>query len=137
MARLYEWQAKLLTELEEADNGIVFVVDLTGCQGTTWFTKYYSELHNDAKRLRYTMRKPMRAAAREGVRVFLFDFLRSKHGDISYEFLEDLAASHVVVAMLKEEPCIEDLTTEDYRIIHIEMKRGESPLYDKFYSHDK
>ena len=137
MARLYEWQAKLWAELEEADNGIIFIVDLTGCKGTTWFTECYSELNNDARRLEYTMRKPMRAAAKKGVRVFLFDFLRSKHNGISYDFLEDLAASHVVVAMLKEEPRIEDLTTKDYRIVHIEMKRGESPLYDRFYSNDK
>jgi len=133
---LRQWQEDLNAILRRPPDprSIIFVVDVRGNQGKSWFARYFCELHDDAQIIIPGKKADMAYVAREDARVFFFDAPRSKQGDfIQYDFLEELKngyffspkyesrlkklkTPHVVVCM-NERPDMEKLSADRYHII--------------------
>lgn len=99
--QLRPWQEKLyhkLTvqpttteELKRFKREIIFIVDLAGNKGKSWFARYYCNLHDNAQILVPGKKADMTLVVNEDNRVFFMDCPRSKQGDfIQYDFLEEL-----------------------------------------------
>lgn len=134
---LRTWQSELNTYLngEINDREIVFVVDIIGNKGKSWFFRYYEQNHEDNCQIILPGKKlDMAMVLEPGKRSYLFDCPRSKQGEfIQYDFLEEIKngnvfsgkyeskikrfkTPHVVVAM-NEEPDMSKLSSDRYRII--------------------
>jgi hypothetical protein len=121
-------------ELEKFEREIVFIVDLTGNQGKSWFCRYYCDLHENAQIIVPGKKADMALVLREDCRVLFFDCPRSKQGDfIQYDLLEEIKngfvfsgkyqsvikkfkTPHVVVCM-NEPPDMTKLSEDRYTII--------------------
>lgn len=132
---LRPWQEELHARLilPPDDREIIFMVDVTGNQGKSWFARYYCDLHDNAQIIIPGKKADMALIVREDAKVFFFDCPRSKQGDfIQYDFLEELkngyifspkyeskckrlATPHVVVLM-NEYPDREKLSEDRYSI---------------------
>lgn len=138
MHALNRWQSDMIERLQRApdDRTIIFLVDTVGNSGKTWFTKYYSTLHNDAQILLPGKKIDMAYALRVDIRVLFLDCPRSKQGEyIQYDFLEDVKNGYVfspkyepvykrlskvhVVVNVNEEPDKGKLSADRYCIINI------------------
>lgn len=135
MHPLRTWQAQLYEDLKKpADaRSIIFVVDLAGNAGKSWFGHYYCQLNENAQVLLPGKKADMAYMLDPLIRVLFIDAPRSKQGEfIQYDFLEDvkngyvsspkyesrvkqLAMCHVVVFM-NEEPDMYKLSTDRYEI---------------------
>lgn len=133
---LRAWQAELHARLilPPDEREIIFVVDVTGNNGKSWFAQYYCDLHANAQVVIPGKKADMAYVVNADCRVFFFDCPRSKQGDfIQYDFLEELkngyffspkyesmikrlATPHVVV-MMNEYPCMEKLSEDRYKVI--------------------
>lgn len=132
---LRPWQETLNQKLIHAPDArkIIFIVDITGNSGKSWFARYYCDLHSNAQIIVPGKKADMAYVAREDSRVFFFDCPRSKQGDfIQYDFLEELkngyffspkyeskikklATPHVVVLM-NERPADDKLSRDRYDV---------------------
>jgi len=138
------WQKQLYDELKKApdDRTIIFLVDITGNSGKSWFFAYYCSLHDDSQILLPGKKADMALTLREDLRVLFVDAPRSKQGDyIQYDFLEEVkngrifsskydsrmkvfAVPHVVVAM-NEEPKMDALSEDRYLIVHLDESSNQ------------
>jgi len=139
MHPLRPWQAELNATLNGPpdDRTIVFIVDVTGNSGKTWFAHYYCHLHPDTTQVMQPGKfADMAFALEETARVIFVDASRSKQGEyIQYNFLEEmkngyvfsskyesrtkqLQACHVVVSM-NEMPDMSKLSEDRYKIIEL------------------
>ena len=132
---LRPWQQTLNEQLHRPPDPreIIFIVDVAGNQGKSWFARYYCDHHDNAQIIIPGKKADMAYVAREDVKVVFFDAPRSKQGEfIQYDFLEELkngyffspkyeskikklATPHVVVLM-NEHPCMEKLSADRYSI---------------------
>lgn len=132
------WQRDLYNTLSEDpdDRTIIFIVDIIGNSGKSWFMAHYHSLHKDTQILLPGKKADMALALREDLRVLFVDAPRSKQGDfIQYDFLEEVKngrifsskydsrmktfpVPHVVVAM-NEFPKMDMLSEDRYKIIEI------------------
>ena len=140
---LRPWQATLyhkLTvqpttpeEVKRFKREIIFIVDLAGNKGKSWFARYYCGLHDNAQILVPGKKADMTLVVNEDNRVFFMDCPRSKQGDfIQYDFLEELKNGmifspkyrsrvktlpppHVVVCM-NEHPDMTKLSIDRYAV---------------------
>jgi len=132
---LREWQQELHSRLilPPCDREIIFIVDVSGNQGKSWFARYYTDLHANAQIIVPGKKADMALIIREDAKVFFFDCPRSKQGDfIQYDFLEELkngyisspkyesknkklAVPHVVVLM-NEYPEMTKLSEDRYSV---------------------
>lgn len=88
---LREWQTSLLKILgnEPSRRHIIFLVDLKGNTGKSWFADWYSIEHPPAQVLEPGKKADMAYALAGDSRVLFMDCPRSKQGDfIQYDFLE-------------------------------------------------
>lgn len=136
---LRDWQAELNQKLNgPVDNReIVFIVDIAGNQGKSWFFRYYEQNHEDNCQIILPGKKlDMAHVLQVGRRSYLFDCPRSKQGEfIQYDFLEEVKngnvfsgkyesknkrfdVPHVVVAM-NEHPDMSKLSSDRYLIIEL------------------
>lgn len=136
---LREWQTNVNNYLngEIKEREIVFIVDVQGNCGKTWFFRYYEQNHEDNCQIILPGKKSdMAMILIPGKRSYLFDCPRSKQGEfIQYDFLEEtkngnvfsgkyeckmkrFETPHVVVAM-NEEPDMNKLSEDRYMIIRI------------------
>jgi len=134
---LHQWQQDLnaTLNLPPDDRTITFVVDLTGNNGKTWFSHYYSSLHpGNVQVMQPAPVKDMAFALDPTIRVLFMDAPRCKQGEfLQYSFLESvkngyvfcqkyeshtkqLAKCHVVV-MMNEHPDMSKLSADRYNII--------------------
>lgn len=136
---LRTWQGDLYERLRFAPDrrSIVFVVDVVGDTGKSWFCDYYSQLHEeDTQILTPGKYADMALALQTSIRVLFLDCPRSKQGDfIQYDFLENVKNGRVfsgkyesgmkylnplhVVVMMNEIPDEEKLSADRYLIINI------------------
>lgn len=133
---LRDWQADLNGKLilPPHPREIIFIVDLAGNKGKSWFARYYCDLHNNAQIMVPGKKADMTYVMREECRVFFLDCPRSKQGDfIQYDFLEEVKNGYVfsskyesrikrletphVVVMMNERPCMEKLSADRYSIV--------------------
>lgn len=136
---LRDWQADLYGELERAPGPrtIIFVVDLQGNSGKSWFCDYVEHLKPEKTQVLNPGKKAdMCLALREDISILFLDAPRSKQGDfIQYDFLEDVKNGRVfsgkyesgmkylgpvhVVCMMNEEPDMTKLSNDRYYIINV------------------
>ena len=132
---LREWQSEVYQTLvrEPDPRQIMFIVDLSGNQGKSWFARYYTDLHDNAQIIIPGKKADMALVVDPTCKVFFFDCPRSKQGDyIQYDFLEELkngfifspkykskckklATPHVVVLM-NEYPDMKKLSEDRYTV---------------------
>lgn len=113
---------------------IIFVVDVTGNIGKSWFAHYYCDIHSDSQIIIPGKKADMAYTIETGKRVFFLDCPRSKQGDyIQYDFLEELKNGYVfsgkyesrlkkfrtphVVVMMNELPDMMKLSEDRYTIL--------------------
>jgi hypothetical protein len=135
---LRQWQSDLHTILngEPDRRKIIFIVDVTGNQGKTWFCRYYESLHNNVQILTPGKKADMAYTVKTSTRVFFFDCPRSKQGEfIQYDFLEEVKNGYVfsskyestykrfstphVVVVMNEQPAMDKLSSDRYQIINL------------------
>lgn len=90
---LRPWQQTLYNRLirEPDDREIIFIVDVIGNQGKSWFARYFMQLHESAQIIVPGKKADMAFVIDEDMKTFFFDCPRSKQGDfIQYDFLEEL-----------------------------------------------
>lgn len=136
---LRQWQSEIYEKLirPPKEREIVFIVDLAGNQGKSWFCRYYCDLHENAQIIVPGKKADMARILREDCKVFFFDCPRSKQGEfIQYDLLEEIkngyvfsgkyqsvikkfATPHVVVCM-NEHPDMTKLSHDRYTIITLE-----------------
>jgi len=133
---LRPWQETLNRDLNGPvdERSIVFLVDVTGNAGKTWFFRYYEQNHQDTTQIILPGKKAdMAYVLRENNRVVFFDCPKSKQGEyIQYDFLEEVkngnvfsgkyeckekrfSPPHVVVAM-NEHPNMDLLSADRYDV---------------------
>nr|UOF81135.1 rep protein [Cressdnaviricota sp.] len=132
------WQQSLnaLVNLEADRRKVIFVVDVRGNSGKSWFADYYCSLHDDAQIILPGKKLDMAYALVSTVRVLFIDAPRSKQGEfIQYDFLEDVKNGRVfsgkyesrmkrlglvhVVVMMNEMPDMTKLSEDRYEIIEV------------------
>lgn len=132
---LREWQATLngTLLLPPNDRTIIFIVDITGNQGKSWFARYYCDLHSNGQVIIPGRKADMAYTIEEEMRVFFLDCPRSKQGDfVQYDFLEELKGGYVfsgkyesrvkklksphIVVLMNEHPDMQKLSPDRYSI---------------------
>lgn len=137
---LREWQKNLNEKLKGPIDSreIIFLVDIKGNSGKSWFFRYYTTLHKKNSQIILPCKKQdMAFLLRNDNRVVFFDCPRSKQGEfIQYDFLEEIkngivispkyesmmktfTCPHVVVAM-NEYPNMEMLSADRYHVITLD-----------------
>lgn len=135
---LRPWQQTLsdLLELAPDSRTILFVVDIEGDSGKSWFADYYHYHHQSSVQvLNPSKKNDMAYALDETKSIFFFDAPRSKQGDfIQYDILEELKNGRVfspkyesgmkyfpkchVIVLMNEIPDMEKLSSDRYHIIN-------------------
>ena len=113
---------------------IIFVVDIGGNQGKSWFARYFCKLHPDTAQIIVPGKKAdMAYVVDEKRKTFFFDCPRSKQGDfIQYDFLEELKNGYFlspkyesviktlphphVVVLMNEHPDMSKLSRDRYDV---------------------
>ena len=134
------WQANLFVDLQgvPSNREIIFVVDILGNGGKTWFAHYVANLLEDGKVqvLLPGKKADMNYALDTGIRILFIDAPRSKQGDfIQYDFLEEVKNGYIasykyesrckrlgpchVVVFMNEYPDMTKLSQDRYRIIEV------------------
>ena len=136
---LREWQQTLHNRLilSPDKREIIFIVDVKGNSGKSWFAQYYCDLHDNAQIVIPGKKADMAYVIDQTKKVFFFDCPRSKQGDfIQYDFLEELKnglifspkyesrvkrlnTPHVVVCM-NEFPDMSKLSRDRYSVTRLE-----------------
>lgn len=94
---LYPWQADLYQELQRDpdDRTIIFVVDLIGNTGKTWFTKYVAQMLPRVQKLQPGKKEDIAYMLDKSNRIFLFDCPRAAVEYLNYTFLETIKNGEV------------------------------------------
>ncbi len=136
---LRPWQQELNNIITGATNDreIIFVVDLDGGKGKSWFARYATSHRPNTQLLLPGKKADMAYALISNKRIYFLDCPRSKQGDfIQYDFLEEVknglvfsskyeselksfAPPHVVVFM-NERPDMSKLSIDRYKIINLD-----------------
>ena len=136
---LRPWQQSLHDKLEgEADRRkIIFIVDVVGNSGKSWFAHWYARLKGESVQVLLPGKKAdMAYTLKPGLKVVFLDAPRSKQGEfIQYDFLEDLKNGYVfspkyesrvktyepihVVVNMNERPDDTKLSADRYEIVNI------------------
>lgn len=132
---LKDWQSELYRKLilPPDPREIIFIVDIIGNKGKTWFSHYYCDLHENAQIIIPGKKADMAHTIRSGMKVFFLDCPRSKQGEfIQYDFLEELKNGRIfspkyesrvkkfkiphVVVFMNERPCMDKLSEDRYSV---------------------
>lgn len=124
---LRPWQQDLYEELKKPpdDRGVLFLVDVKGNTGKSWFFRYYNDLHpKDSQIILPGKKMDMAYTLQTGKRVIMFDCPRSKQGDfIQYDFLEEVKNGYVFSG--KYEPEVKKFPSP-----HVVVAMNEAPNYE-------
>lgn len=103
--KLYDWQNYVCNYITEHDNGLLYLIDTPGGAGTTWFSRDYCDLHDEAVRVRSTNKRELKGELKhktgnlDSTHVIFFDFFKTSR--VNHKMLAELAESCIVVAFLK------------------------------------
>jgi hypothetical protein len=124
---LYEWQDKLKRILDGPpdDRTIIFVVDVKGNSGKTWFADYYCKLRNESVRKSAMVMYPgklsdMSQAYIPTTEVLFMDCARKRAENLQYGFLEEIKNGKVFKA--KYNSCMRGT-----KVPHIVVNMNELP----------
>jgi len=137
---LYEWQEELnnILKLPPDDRTVIFIVDVKGGQGKTWFAKKFVNDNDDSQYLEPAKKVDMAYALNPNIRVLFLNVTRttdSKNQEYLYSFIESvkdgmvmsskyesgmkyLGKVHVVV-MMNTFPNMALLSDDRYKIIEL------------------
>lgn len=134
---LRPWQNKLVEYLSTPpdDRTIVFIVDILGNSGKSWFSDWYAQSYSACQVLNPGRKADMAYALDTSIRVLFVDAPRSKQGEfIQYDFLEDVKNGRVfcgkyesrmkylsrvhVVVMMNEQPDMTKLSEDRYFVMN-------------------
>lgn len=134
---LRDWQQELVGLLSEPPNSreIVFVVDVQGDSGKSWFCDWYTQEHTGCQVILPGKKADMAFALDTNTTCLFVDAPRSKQGEyIQYDFLEDVKNGRVfsgkyesgmkylnkchVVVMMNEEPDMTKLSEDRFKVIY-------------------
>jgi len=136
--QLYEWQDDLEKTLSipPNDREVIFVVDVIGNTGKTWFAKHYTKCHSDAQFMEPAKKADMAYALQDKLRVLFINVTRtseSNNMDYLYSFVESVKDGMVfspkyesrmkyfdkthVVVMMNQPPNMDLLSADRYNII--------------------
>lgn len=90
---LYDWQEKLFEDLKGQvdDRKIIFIVDLKGDTGKSWFCDYCESNLENVQILTPGKKADLAFEFKPGTKILFMDAPRSKQNDfIQYDFLEDI-----------------------------------------------
>ena len=90
---LMEWQGQLWLDLEKppSKRQVIFIVDVVGNAGKTWFSNYVWFLKDNVQILQPGRKADMAYAYNVDTRIFILDCARSKQDVfIQYDFLEQI-----------------------------------------------
>jgi hypothetical protein len=131
------WQANLNGYLnkEPVDREVVFIVDIIGNTGKTWFTRYYERNHDNVQVITPCKKVDMSYMLDETSRVVFIDCPRCSKEFLSYSIMEELKNGAVtsskymsrvklfnklhVVVMMNFFPDREKLSIDRYNIIEV------------------
>lgn len=133
---LREWQQSLHDTLElptADDRKVIFVVDLRGNTGKSWFSHWYCNANEDAQLLLPGKKVDMAYALRTDIRVLFIDIARTTGSKgLPYDFLEEVKNGYVfstkydsrmktldpvhVVVFMNEEPNRSMLSEDRYDV---------------------
>lgn len=136
---LRPWQQELnqILNLPPHPREIIFVVDLVGNMGKTWFAHYYSSIHDNNVQVLLPGKKADMVYALECTsRVLFIDAPRSKQGEyLQYDFLEEVKNGYIfnskyrsfvksledihVVVLMNECPDMTKLSQDRYKVINL------------------
>lgn len=121
---LRSWQNSLEEDLKlpPDSRSIIFIVDIHGNSGKSWYCDYYHYRHPETSQVLNPGKKAdMAFVLNEDIRVLFVDAPRSKQGDfIQYDFLEDVKNGRVFSG--KYESCTKYLSN-----CHVVVMMNESP----------
>jgi len=129
---LRQWQTDLNEILNRpADKReIIFVVDMIGNTGKSWFARYYTSNHN-AQIIIPSKKADMAYALEEDKRAYIFDCPRSKQGEfVQYDFLEEVKNGFVFSS--KYESCFKTFATPHVVVLMNEMPQMDKLSVDRF-----
>lgn len=132
---LRDWQQTLYGDLERQVDArkIIFIVDVEGNSGKSWFCDYVQELKSNVQILTPGKKTDMALAFLTTTEILFLDAPRSKQSEfIQYDFLEDVKNGRVfsskynsrmktfpsphVVVMMNEEPDMTKLSADRYDV---------------------
>ena len=135
---LRPWQQQLnaTLNLEPDPRQIIFIVDIQGNNGKSWFSHYYSGNHDNVQIITPGKKADMASALLPHRRVIFFDCPRAKQQEfIQYDFLEECKNGYVfvtkynshflefktphVVVFMNEHPDMTKLSQDRYNVIVI------------------
>lgn len=136
---LRDWQSNLVTLLEEPPDRrtVIFVVDIVGNSGKSWFADWYQQKIGDTCQILTPGRRAdMSYMLQPNLKVLFLDAPRAKNGDyIQYDFLEDLKNGRVfspkyesimktyepmhIVVFMNEEPDRTKLSADRFKVINV------------------
>lgn len=144
---LRPWQIQLTTTLRSppSKRSIIFVVDLVGNTGKSWFCHYHKSLNNNVQVLVPGKKADMIYMVDTEARVVFLDCPRSKQGDfIQYDMLEELKNGYMfspkyhscvkemrsphVVVMMNEQPDMSKLSMDRYDLLIITHENNDDIL---------
>jgi hypothetical protein len=140
MFQLRRWQVDLNTKLnrEPDTRTIIFIVDLVGNTGKSWFCDYYQSIHSNVQILQPAKKVDMVYALDVTSRVIFLDCPRAKSECIHYDLLEECKNGRVfsskyesrmkrlgkvhVVCMMNEEPDKYKLSGDRYDVVRLTVE---------------
>lgn len=135
---LRDWQQDLVTLLSADPDSrtVIFVVDLNGNSGKSWFCDWYESRFPKTQVMLPGKKADMAYMLDTDIRVLFMDAPRSKQGEfIQYDFLEDVKNGRVfsgkyesgmkrldkvhICVMMNEQPDMSKLSADRYMIIEV------------------
>lgn len=136
---LRQWQQELndILETEPDRRTIIFVVDLQGNSGKSWFADWFQQkMGSTCQVMTPGKRSDMAYMLNPGLKVLFLDAPRAKQADfIQYDFLEDLKNGRVfspkyesimktyepmhIVVLMNEQPDMSKLSADRYKVINL------------------
>lgn len=120
---LRPWQAELCQTLNLPPDSrkIIFIVDIEGNKGKSWFARYYQDHHENVQIIVPGKKADMAYVVNTTTRVFFFDCPRSKQGDfIQYDFLEEVKNGFIFSGKYES-------TIKKFDVPHIVVMMNEMP----------
>lgn len=138
---LMDWQQKLFEDLERQvdTRKIIFIVDVTGNSGKSWFCDYVREMKSNVQIMTPGKKADMAYEYFTPTKILFMDCPRSKQSEyIQYDFLEDVKNGRIfstkyesqmkyfkpphVVVMMNENPDMSKLSEDRYDVRRVKRE---------------
>jgi hypothetical protein len=128
MFPLRVWQAGLNEILNRpaSNREVIFVVDVVGNTGKSWFCHYYASLHENVQVMLPAKKMDMAYMLDETSRVIFIDAPRSKTEYLQYDFFEECKNGYVLCG--KYESVMKTFRTSPHLVVMMNQRPDEDKL---------